>query len=53
MEKNTDHRKYEVGSLEDIILDGNREVARKGNIAMKRGNKLDEGWLMLFQIYGI
>ena len=53
MEKYTDYRKYEVGSLKDIILDGNREVARKGNIAMKRGNKLDEVWLRLFQIYGI
>ena len=53
MEKYTDHRKDEVGSLKDIIMDGNREVARKGNIAMKIGNKLDEGWLRLFQIYGI
>ena len=53
MEKYTDPRKDEVGSLEDIILDGNREVSRKVNIAMKRGNKLDEGCLILFQINGI
>ena len=29
MEKYTDHRKDEVGSLEDIIMDGNREEMTK------------------------
>ena len=29
MEKYTDHRKDEVGSLKDIIVDGNREEMMK------------------------